>query len=149
MSRPRPNFPDLLTAGGALALLATASQLLSVYRDHDAGSAAGRFNLMVAVLPYFPVIVAAIVLLLWGSWATTRAGLRRTITILLGGIALLLLVLLPVLIRDAASQANQIPTGQVLRYRLQVVRYLLYFGVIPVLLLRVLWRYGERLGTAD
>jgi hypothetical protein len=141
MSERLTRFPELLTASGAIGLLAVVSQLFSVYRDSDPGSPLGRFSLMAAALPHLPVIVVAIVLTLWGSWSTAGRGLRWTITGGLGILALGSLVLLPVLIQDAGSHAFGVPQEQLLRFRFQVVRYLLYLGVLAGLLLWSLWKY--------
>lgn len=141
MTRQHPRFPEVLTAGGAIGLLAVASQLFSVYRENDAASPLGRLTLMAAALPHFPVMVVAIGFLLWGSWSTAGRSLRWTITGGLGILALAALVLLPVLIQDAGSHAYGVAQGQLLRFRFQVVRYLLYLGGLACLLLWSLWKY--------
>jgi hypothetical protein len=128
-----------------VALLSLASTFFSQLREGDPDTPTGRFALLTSALPYFPQLMAATALAVYGGWKAAGRGPRWAAWGALGALGLASLGLFYRVIQDAGLLAHGVPAAELMRFRLQVVRGLLYFGTVAGISSLVLLKAGRRI----
>lgn len=146
MSSSRDTQPEtVLTVGGAIAMLAIAGQLLTIYSDSDLSTPIGRFAALTDGLRHLAPILGASALLLAGSWDTEFRGRRNAIAIWIGFLMLVALFALTTVIPDAGKLSTSVLPSEWFRYQSQVVRSILYLLGSILALGVALWRFLTRI----
>jgi hypothetical protein len=129
MTAAKPFIPLLMVVGGVI-LLQQAVDLALLLPGVDFATPAGRVRQLLAVESRSPGLLAADLLLLWGS---ILGGKRQ---VLLGAGALhltvgaLLLALLPLFLVDAGSLAHGFGSGEATAFKVVVARTLLVLAFL-------------------
>jgi hypothetical protein len=139
---PRPE--SVLAAGGAIALLSIAGQLVTLYSDSDLRTPIGRFRAMSEALGHVAPLLGASALLLAGSWNTDEKGRRAAVGACLALFVVLSLLAIPTVLPDSRQLSSGVIPAELFKFQSQVIRELLYLIGTPLLLGIALWKFLRR-----
>jgi hypothetical protein len=125
-------FPPLLAAAALVILIHQAADLTTLLPAADLATPAGRVSQLLVAQARTPAILIADVLLIWAVLASGFSGAVRVVAVLQLSFGVLLLLLLPWFLLDAAKLARGFAGPGSLAFRVFAARTLLVLFIAGI-----------------